>query len=162
MNRNFGRLTAAGTIEYAPDTLHTGDNWNVAPTAADYAAAGYLAVIDAPPTTPAREGYHWEAGAYVLVDGKYVRQYAELADPPPAPRTFSKLKIVAALMEAGVWAQVKAYIEAAGLYDLYLAAQDFKEDNAYFTHGVAALKSQLGWDDAQVEAILAASIAEGA
>ena len=160
MNRNFGKLTATGAIEYAPNTLHTGDNWNVAPTAADYAAAGYFPVIDAPPTTPAREDYHYVAGVYELVDGKYVRRYAELADLPPPPRTFSKLKIVAALMEAEVWAQVKAYIEQAGLYDLYLAAQDFKEDNPYFTQGKTALQTALGWTDAQVEAVLAASVIE--
>ena len=157
----YGKLTE-GRLENAPKVMRVGKTLVVNPSAADYAAAGYLPVIDAPPTTPAREGYHYEAGAYELVDGKYVRQYAEVADPPPAPRVFSKLKCVAALMEAGVWAQVKAYIEQAGLYDLYLAAQDFKEDNAYFTQGVAVLKSQLGWDDAQVEAILEASIAEGA
>ena len=184
MNRNFGKLTATGAIEYAPNTLHTGDNWNVAPTAADYAAAGYLAVIDAPPSDPAGEGYHWEARGWEEVSSssssssefengdnsalelqlrsrtQIRRVYERVADPPPAPRVFSKLKIVAALMEAGVWEQVKAYITEAGLYDLYLAAQDFKEDNPYFTQGKAALQTALGWTDGQVEAVLEASVIE--
>ena len=78
---------------------------------------------------------------------------------PPVP-VYSKMKCVAALTAAGVWTQVKAWIEEAGLYDLYLAAQDFRDDNEYFRQGLAALKAQLGWSDDQVEAILAASVAE--
>lgn len=77
------------------------------------------------------------------------------ADVIPAPRTFSKLRIVAALTNAGVWSQVKAYIEREGLYDLYLAAQDFREDNEYFTQGKTALQTALEWTDEQVEAVLA-------
>jgi hypothetical protein len=89
------------------------------------------------------------------------REYVETGEPvdtmdrnPSAPRVFSKLKVVAALMKAGVWAQVKAWIEANGLYDLYLAAQEFAEDNEYFSQGKAALQSALGWTDEQVEAVL--------
>ena len=87
-------------------------------------------------------------------DRKWHKQWTLVDAPPPPPRTFSKLRIVAALTKAGVWSQVKAYIEQAGLYDLYLAAQDFAEDNEYFTQGKTALQSALGWTDEQVEAIL--------
>ena len=76
----------------------------------------------------------------------------------PAPRTFSKYKLVAALMQAQVWPQVKEWIESVpGAYDLYLAAQDFREDNEYFENGKAALQTALGWTDEQVEQILAAA-----
>ena len=78
--------------------------------------------------------------------------------PPPPPRQFSKLKIVAALTAQGVWPQVKAFIEQAGLYDLYLAAQDFAEDNEYFTQGRQQLQTALAWTDEQVEAILAQAV----
>ena len=161
MNRNFGKLTA-GAIEYAPDTLHTGDNWNVAPTGADYLADGWLRVVDNPPAEPAPDDFHYELAGWNPWGDSIIARYELFINPMPPPRTFSKLKIVAALMEAGVWAQVKAYIEQAGLYDLYLAAQDFKEDNPYFTQGKTALQTALDWTDAQVEAVLAASIAEGA
>lgn len=83
-------------------------------------------------------------------------------DRPNPPRTFSKLRIVASLTDAGVWPQVKQYIEQAGLYDLYLAAQDFAEDNEYFAQGKTALQSALGWTDAQVEAVLAQAEIGGA
>lgn len=93
---------------------------------------------------------------YTVRDGVAYKEYfvARL------PRVFSKLKVVAALTDAGVWPQVKAWIEANGLYDLYLAAQEFAEDNDYFISGRAALSAALGWTDEQVEAILAASVKE--
>lgn len=92
-------------------------------------------------------------------DGKEWRQKWRYEDaPPPPPRTFSKLKIVAALMGVGVWDAVKQYITDAGLYDLYLAAQDFAEDNEYFTQGRHQLQTALGWTDEQVEEILAQAV----
>lgn len=120
-----------------------------------YEAAGYLPVVDEPPSEPAPEGYHYEARGYAEDESRIWRVYEAVVNPPPAPRVFSKLKCVAALMEAGVWHEVKNYIEGAGLYDLYLAAQDFREDNPYFVSGKAQLMASLGWTEEQAEAILA-------
>ena len=153
MNRKFGKLEA-GEITYAPSTLVINGHtvWN--PHAEHYAQMGYLPVLDEYPSEPAPEGYHYEAKGWAEQDGTIRRVYETVANPPPAPRVFSKMKCVAALMEAGVWAEVKAWIEAAGLYDLYLAAQDFREDNEYFVRGREQLQAVLGWSDEQVEAIL--------
>ena len=74
-------------------------------------------------------------------------------------RTFSKMKCVVTLKREGVWDQVKAWIVAADLYDEYLAAQDFREDDPYFVAGKAALQAQLGWTDEKVAAILAECVA---
>lgn len=74
--------------------------------------------------------------------------------PPQAPRTFSKMKVVMALMKRNLWIQVKAFIEQAGLYDLYLAAQTFSEDNEYFAQALSTLKATLGVTDETVEEIL--------
>lgn len=133
------------------------------PTAEDYHKMGYLEVVDKYPIDPVPEGYHWEAGAYEIVtlqDGtkRIERQYNLVADPPPPPRIFSKLKCVAALMSRNLWDSVKTYVESAGLYDLYLAAQEFKEDNEDFKHGKTALQSALGLTDEQVEEILQESV----
>ena len=70
------------------------------------------------------------------------------------PRTFSKLKIIVALTEMGVWPQVRDYIVEAGLYDLFLAAQDFREDDRFFARGLSELRAQLQMTDAQIEGIL--------
>lgn len=96
-------------------------------------------------------------------DCEYAQTEAEsAAQVIPAPRTFSKLRIVAALTTAGVWDAVKQLLIERGLYDLFLAAQDFAEDNQYFKSGLGILQAQLGWTDEQVEAVLAASVKEGA
>ena len=75
-------------------------------------------------------------------------------------RTFSKLKVAVALRACGVWPQVKAYLEANDLWDLFLLAQDFREDNPLFISGKAVLQAQLGWTDAQVEAVLSQCVKE--
>lgn len=77
-----------------------------------------------------------------------------------APRVFSKLKLVTALMTLGYWTKVKAWIEAQGLTDLYLAAQVVAEDNPYFAAGLAAVKKELGVTDAQAEEVLSQCVAE--
>ena len=49
---------------------------------------------------------------------------------PPAPKRYSKLKIIRALGDG--WAAKKAQLEAAGLYDLFMAAQFMAEDDPGF------------------------------
>lgn len=153
MNQPSVKIKEDGTLEYAPNVLDGFYN----PSEARRRAHGYLqmAIVRAPETH--RDGCHWEPGPWEVVDGEVSRRWMEIPDPP---RVFSKLKVVAALMKAGVWPQVKAYIEQNGLYDLYLAAQEFAEDNAWFVQGLAALKPVVGWTDAQVEALLSKCVKE--
>lgn len=149
-NFDFCRPKDNGTaIEYAPVTLAPNPG---IPTEAEYNAAGWFMLDIDPPNPPA--GKMVGATTFKIENNKVVAEY-EYVDEPPKVRTFSKLKILAALIQAEVWPQVKTFIQEAGLYDLYLAAQDFKEDNEYFTEGKTALQSLLGWTDEQVEAILA-------
>ena len=116
------------------------------------AACGWWRVI--PTDRPeAQSNEVWRVGGYAFGGGCATQVWA-CAWRKVTPRRFSKLKVVAALMQAGVWPQVKQWIEANGLYDLYLAAQDFAEDNEYFTQGKAQLQAALGWTDAQVETLL--------
>jgi hypothetical protein len=134
----------------------------VNPTAEQYASLrdAYPKGEDAPLPEP-QEGKVVEYGGYALGESDHLwhKQWVLVDAPPKPPRTFSKLKIVAALTRAGVWAQVKQYIIDANLYDLYLAAQDFSEDNEYFVQGKNALQTAIGWTDADVETILEASLA---
>lgn len=159
MNRNYGKLEN-GRLVYFDGTLRDGDTYIVAPTAADFRRFGWLPIVDERPTDPAPDGYHYAPTGWNEAEGAIRRVYALVEDPPPHPRVFSKLKVVAALTREGVWPQVKAWIEEAGLYDLYLAAQDFAEDNEYFTSGRAALAAALSWSDEQVEALLSECTAE--
>ena len=115
----------------------------------------YLPVVDERPST---DSAHYAVPTGWTRDGETWRRVYEVRElPPPPPRTFSKLRIVSALTDAGVWDSVKQLLIDRGLYDLYLAAQDFRDDNEDFKRGKAALQAALGWTDEQVEAVLAAS-----
>ena len=81
-------------------------------------------------------------------------QYSE------APRVFSKLKLVVALRTAGAWTQVKDWLEENDYWDLFTAAQTFREDYPAFSSGFQALRQLLGWSAEQAEAVLAASEAD--
>ena len=112
------------------------------------------------PMPEARDGYHLEPRYAYDSDEtptRIVQSWDVVPDQPPPPRVFSKLRLVAALMDAGYWTQVKAFIEAQGLMDLYLAAQTFREDDSHFAPALAALKSQLAVPDEEVEKILSAA-----
>lgn len=120
----------------------------------------YLPVVDEPPTC--EDGYYAVATGWESYGGAINRVYEVRVLPPPPPRTFSKYKLVGALMQAEVWPQVKEWIESVpGAYDLYLAAEDISEDEPLLAQGIAAVKELLGWTDEQVEAVLAASVKEG-
>lgn len=105
------------------------------------------------------KSHHAVADGYELQNGAWVRKWRIEELPPPAPRVFSKLKITAALMKIEKWLPVRDYLVQSGLYDLYLAAQDFKEDDEYFVKGLAALKEQFGMTDKEVEEILKEGVA---
>lgn len=162
MNRNYAKPKADMTPEFASDMLVINGRKVYGPRPVHCRIAGYLPLSPDWPVDPP-EGKHYERTDKIEPngDGGYRWVYALVDNPPPAPRTFSKLKVVAALTSAGVWPQVKAWIEANGLYDLYLAAQDFAEDNEYFVSGRAALAASLGWTDEQVEALLSQCVKEG-
>lgn len=159
MNTKYGRLEN-GRIEYAPGSLDAGDGVKMNPSEASYLAAGWKKVVDARPTA--------EPGSRVEVSG-----WREDADtltcvykvvPGEAPssgaRVFSKLKLVAALKAADKWVLVKTWIEERGLWDYYLAAQNFREDNPMFSDAFAAIKGYARMTDEDAEAILSKCIYE--
>lgn len=118
-------------------------------------------------TTPApepREGYHFEARyAYDSDEAptRVVRSWAEVQDPPPPPRSLSKVRLMRALKARELWFPVKSFIQASEDYsDEWELSTTLDEDNELIVSAIAALKAQLGLTDEQVEAILAASVAE--
>lgn len=122
-------------------------------TDAEKAACGWWRVVPTPQPGIVLSNEYWTASGYTFTNNVayqgWVKRWRKVM-----PRRFSKLKVVAALTQAGVWPQVKTWIEQNGLYDLYLAAQDFAEDNTYFNTGKAQLQAALGWSDEQIEALL--------
>ena len=153
----YGTLDPQGRPVYFTGTIYINGNPVANPTLEMYLAQGQKPFLDAKPPT-AKSGTHYVRAGWTEQAKAIVPKWRLVADIPPHPRTFSQLKIVSALMEANVWRQVKAYIEREGLYDLYLAAQEFAENNKYFKQGKTALQTALGWTDAQVEDVLKASV----
>ena len=143
---NYGRIID-GRFEPAPNCIK--NDFNL--THDKYLAAGYLPVEEEPPNPP--DGMEPLSREYVEVNGKIFSRWVYRA-PVNAPRIFSKLKTVEALIGLGVWPEVREWIEAKGLYDLYLAAVELSEDDARFVAGVNALKNKICLSDEQVENIL--------
>jgi hypothetical protein len=135
--------------------IKIGNRWVANPKAEQYAQIGAYPKDEATFTPPAcDEGYHAVPDGYALTDGKWAKKWKVEPLPPPAPRTFSKLKITAVLMKLGKWIAVRDYLVQSGMYDLYLAAQDFREDDEFFVKGLSELKTKFGMSDEEVEDIL--------
>ena len=108
LNRNFGKLVD-GAIAYAPRSLVIDGReiWN--PRAETYAQAGYLPVVEASPSDPPREGYHWTPDGWEERDGAIRRVWREEANPPPPPRRWTRLDILTALGESDMFDAAVAY-----------------------------------------------------
>ena len=179
MNTGYGKLVNR-QIVYAPSTLEVDGVLKVNPSEASYLAAGWKKVVDVKPAPEAgkvarisgwtEDGttltcvYKMVAEAPAPQDGGTgggANEGGPSAEPPPdGKRVFSKLKLVAALKAADKWVLVKTWLEEKAYWDYYVAAQDFAEDHPLFREALAALKRYTGMDDAAVEAILAACVAD--
>ena len=90
--------------------------------------------------------------------------------PEQTGRVFSKMYLELALFKLGLLSAVDAFIDSQSITNeqgqtmplrrLYDTALTFSEDNEYFGQFKAALQTQLGLADEQVEEILAASVAK--
>ena len=121
INRNFGKLTG-GELTYAPRSLIIDGReiWN--PRAETYAQAGYLPVVEASPSEPPREWYHYTPDGWEARDGAIRRVWREEANPPPPPRRWTRLSIKTALAKAGMLSQALAYLSGVEIATGYSAA----------------------------------------
>jgi hypothetical protein len=81
---------------------------------------------------------------------------------PVPPRTFSKLKLYAALAAANLWDALKTWLEAQtyegmNAWTAFSLAQELTEDHPMFAAWFSAAKTALGVDDATAEALLDAA-----
>lgn len=147
-------------LTIAPRTLTIGGHVIANPTADQYAEIGAYPVAATAPEIV--------KGKVAIIDG-YTRDgdawrpiYAYVDAPP---RTFSKLKLYAALASANLWDPLMAWL-AEQTYNgmnakvAFELAQDLTEDHPLFAQWLAAVKAALNVGDEQAEAILAAAVAD--
>ncbi len=167
MNRNFGKLVDT-IVQYAPDKVRVGGRLVIHPKAAQYAAADdgpWLPVVDEPPTTPPRDGYHWERTRPVEEGGEIRWQYAEVENPPPPPRTFRKSWLAQWMYSNGKWPAFQSFLaspDAQGISFQWSVCTEFDEDNASWPAALAAIKAALALTDADAEDMLAFGATGGA
>lgn len=164
MNRNFGKLND-GNLTYAPETLRIGDTFKMCPTAEEYAAQGWLPVIDEKPSEKVGVYFIHDGWQSVLRDGRQVivRTYREEPLVPPAPSVtrYSGWKMYKAIKAEGFGEAFDALIKAdIGVMIAFVRPQYFLSDDADFTSMVAKLCTALGIDDETKDRILAASVDE--
>lgn len=157
MNLHYAKFVN-GELTYAPSTITTkrGD-LIVNPKRLSYLQAGYKQIIDNPPAVPAGKTAALTRYEETYDTITFVYKFVPIAT---APRTFSKLKLVAALQAEGLWSAVHDWLIEADLEDLFLAAQNFREDYPAFAAALNAAKSRFHLTDDQTAALLAASVAD--
>ena len=80
----------------------------------------------------------------------------EVPDPEPEPVLYSKLKLIRAMKQTGIWTQVKDQIEASDYWDEFICAQELASDDPGFMAFVDSMKSVIGNDT--INQMLEASI----
>ncbi|MGN0846440.1 MAG: hypothetical protein ACI4RA_03535 [Kiritimatiellia bacterium] len=163
MNRKFGRVEN-GRIVYAPSALAVAGGVVVNPSAATYAANGWLPNEETRAEPP--DGMVAVSSAWTTDGARNVRVW-EYAPAPRRARRFSKLRLYAALARAGLWDGLVEWlktqtVDGINAYTAFELAQDLTEDDEMFAPFIKGAKSALGVTDEQVEAILAACVLEGA
>ena len=157
MNKSYAKLIN-GQLNYAPSVLDTPGGIIMNPKRLSYLQAGWKFLDLQPPADPAPEGKEYAISGYTetATDIRPVFKLIALNSPlgtrlrsawlatnaSPADaaviRTFSKLRLVAALTKRGIWAAFRDWLTETDLYDLFLAANDFREDHPQFAAALSA------------------------
>ena len=130
MNKSYAKLIN-GQLHYAPSVLDTPGGIIMNPKRLAYLQAGWKFLDLQPPADPPPEGKEYAISGYTetATDIRPVFKLVTLNSPP---RTFSKLRLVTALTKRGIWEAFRDWLTETDLYDLFLAAQDFREDHPQF------------------------------
>ena len=155
MNTQYARLEE-GRLKYAPKALVTPQGVTVNPSRMTYLDNGWKFLDIQPPADPP-EGKEYVISGYTetATDIQAVFKLVPVVLPP---RTFSKLRLINALMSRNLWPAVRDWLDASGYYDLFVAAQDFREDHPQFAAALAAARTRFSLPGSEIASILAESI----
>ena len=158
MNPNYGKLVN-GAIVHAPSSLDTPSGLIMNPQRLSYLQAGWKFLDLQPPADPPPEGREYRITGYTetATDIQAVFKLVPVVSPP---RIFSKLRLVTALTERNLWPAVRDWLDATGYYDLFVAAQDFREDHPQFAAALTAARTRFSLPESEIAALLAESAAD--
>ena len=158
MNPSYGKLVN-GAIIHAPSSLDTPSGLIMNPKRLSYLQAGWKFLDLQPPVDPPPEGREYRITGYTetATDIQAVFKLVPVVSPP---RTFSKLRLINALMSRNLWPAVRDWLDATGYYDLFVAAQDFREDHPQFAAALTAARTRFSLTDSEIAAILSESAAD--
>ena len=71
-----------------------------------------------------------------------------------------KMRLINALMSRNLWPAVRDWLDATGYYDLFVAAQDFREGHPQFAAALTAARTRFSLPESEITAILAESAAD--
>lgn len=163
-------VMAADSYVFSKDGLHAGSSPRALPVQAVDLATGKVIVGLHSRDDATIAGCGW----YKLMPGTppqtYSNEYAKVVGytfaattctpayeihwHPVVPRTFSKLELITVLKQMNKWDAAKAFIQASGYEDEWIAAQDLAEDNVFFTAAIDAAIAQGIVTRAEVDQIL--------
>ena len=155
MNQNYGKLVN-GAIIYAPSSLNTPAGLIVNPKRLSYLQAGWKFLDLQPPADPPPDKTYEITGYTETATD--IRANFKLVPLVAPPRTFSKLRLINALMSRNLWPAVRDWLDTSGYYDIFVAAQDFREDHPQFAAALTTAKSRFDLTDVDVSAILDESL----
>lgn len=159
-NTKYGKLDQNGILTYAP-TMFMEDGKVVIPRSDDdneYLTRGWMKVIDDRPSS--EDGKQVEFDRWVedteagTISATYTVTESNV-EPTTRHVKYSKLKITLFLMDAGLWDDVKEFLQEVGYYDLFVMAQYFLDMDEYFQRGISAFRKHavedLGQEDDTVD-----------
>lgn len=162
MNRKYGKVTD-NVMEYAPKFIVVGDGVIINPSAAEYKAHGEWLPNEETEPTP-EEGYHVSSWVWDTDGEKNYKKYSYEKDEEPHDRVFSKLKLEMVLFNMGLLDRLDAFVDSQTIPNelgqmmplrrAYNTANEFSEDNQYFSEYFGYAKEALGVDDETAKAIL--------
>ena len=159
MNSSYAKIVN-GELAYAPDSvILPGGAVVVNPKRLSFLQAGYKPLALTPPADDPPSGMEWTISRYVETADAITAIYK----PPPIyapPRTFSKLKLVAALSSLNLWSAFRDWLVETDHYDLFVAAQSFREDHPSFTAILYAAQERFCLSDHEIEDILSKCVAD--
>ena len=182
MNPSYGKLVN-GAIIHAPTSLNTPSGLIMNPKRLSYLQAGWKFLDLQPPVDPPPEGKEYRISGYTET-ATDIRPIFKLVPVVSPPRTFSKLRLINALMSRSLWPAVRDWLDATGYYDLFVAqplaapsgfalraqatrplrggciAQDFREDHPQFAAALTAARTRFSLPESEIAALLAESAAD--